>query len=89
MWFRKLDIPSSLLDEYVCKSQGEKGANPVQCNNDKTKVYTCLVKCKTIGILILATTCGIVLGIRELYGGESPTQAANFYLDVCDHYVGK
>jgi hypothetical protein len=37
----------------------------------------------------MATPCGIILGMRELFGSESLTQAAEFYLDVCQHYQGK
>ena len=73
-----------MLEAYV-KMKKSIGTN---CNNDKTRFYTFFMKCKTIGVLIASTNCGIILGFRELFGSESPTQVANFYMDLIDHYQG-
>lgn len=59
------------------------------CNTEKSKLTSCDIKCKTRGILIMATNCGIVVSFREMYGAESLTQVALFYLDTLDHWQGK
>ena len=90
IWVSRSDIPAAMLEIFlpVAYNKLHDGIKP-PCNNDKTRVFSCLLKCKTIGILIAATNCGMIIGSRELYGSESPTQAAAFYLDLCDYYVGK
>ena len=87
IWLSISDIPADITNKYLEK-KAINNETDEYCNNDKTKVYSCLLRCKTIGILIMATNCGTILGMRELYGSESPTQAAEFYLDVCQHYQG-
>ncbi len=89
VWVSRLDVPVEIFETYSSNNQVEGHEENIHCNNDKTKVYTCLLKCKTIGILIAASPCGVILGLRELYGSESPTQTAYFYLDLVDNYEGK
>lgn len=59
------------------------------CNTDKTKDYTCNLKCRTRKLEIAATNCGIVVGYREIILAESKTQVALMYLDVCENYKRK
>ena len=58
------------------------------CNTEKSQYYSCEVKCKTRGVIIAASNCGLVLGWREIYGAESCTQVALFYLNLANLYVG-
>ena len=81
-WVSRLDVPTDVFDAFSSNKTIDGHEENVHCNNDKIKVFTCLLKCKTIGILIAASPCGIILGIRELYGSESPNQTAFFYLEL-------
>ena len=55
------------------------------CNTDKTISFSCLLKCKTRGVELACTPCGLIIGIRELFGSESLTQVAQVYMDMSDH----
>jgi len=46
------------------------------------------MKCKTRGILLAATNCGIVISFRELFGAESLKQVTQLYLDTFDLFEG-
>jgi hypothetical protein len=59
------------------------------CNTDKSKDYSCDLKCRTRGIQLAASNCGIVLAFREIYLAETKAQVALMYLDICDNFVGK
>jgi len=76
--------------DHITKIQYEKLRNrnitDQDCNTDKGNVYSCSVKCKTRGVLLAATNCGIVVGFREIYGGEGLRQVGLFYLDVLDNF---
>ena len=52
------------------------------------KAKHCTMKCKTRGILLAATNCGIVISFRELFGAESLKQVAQLYLDTFDLFEG-
>lgn len=79
--------------KFISKTQYEnlrkKSSQIDQCNTDKENVYSCTIKCKTRGIIIGASNCGIVIGFREIYGAESLRQVGLFYLDIRQHYFSK
>ncbi len=52
------------------------------CNTNKDQSIPYLNKTKTRGLLIAAFNCGFIIGYRELYGSESLSQVALFYLDI-------
>ncbi len=58
------------------------------CNTDKSKIFSCEMKCKTRGIQLACSDTGIIIGFRELYGAESCTQVAQMYFDLCESYDG-
>ena len=58
------------------------------CNTVKSQFYTCESKNKTRGVVIASSNCGIVLGWREIYGAESCTQVALFYLNITNLFNG-
>jgi hypothetical protein len=58
------------------------------CNTDKSLDYTCELKCRTRGIQIAATNCGIIIAFREMWLSESRTQVALMYMDIVDNYIG-
>lgn len=85
VWIAKDKIrPIEILDKYIQSIN----TGPVSCNTDKTKQYTCDLKCRTRGIQIAAFNCGVILGWREMYLSESITQVALMYLDIIDNYIG-
>ena len=80
-WLIKSDLPLFLVSDYLLQK------NPIDsCNTDKTKDYSCQLKCRTRGLELAATNCGIVVGYREIFLAESKTQVALMYLDICDNY---
>jgi transcription elongation factor Elf1 len=82
LWYKKDSISREVLDLYF--NQKNKQRKLTSCNTDKTSVYACNLKCKTRGIELACSNCGIVLAFRELYGSESLTQVAYMYLDLVD-----
>ena len=66
----------------------ERRKKTVACNTDKTNTFACDMKVKTRDIWLALTACGVIVGVRELFGSESVTQVANFYLDVIDEFQG-
>ena len=62
-------IEKSLLSLEQYENFVKKDINT--CNTVKTKVYSCESKCKTRGVLLGATNCGLVISFSELYGSES------------------
>jgi hypothetical protein len=96
IWIQKSDIPKTTLvqytkkaivvDEYRDKEESIKEKNKF-CNVDKTDSYTCDIKCRTRGIIIACTNCGVIIGSRELYGAESLSQVCQFFLDIKDKYA--
>ena len=65
-----------------------KDPDNLDCNTDKEAVYSCTIKCKTRGIILAASNCGIILSFREIYGSESLSQVGLFYLDLLDNFKG-
>ena len=63
----------------------DSGQIRTSCNTDKTSTFSCLLKCKTRGVEQACTSCGVIIGIRELFGSESLTQVAQMYMDMSDH----
>jgi hypothetical protein len=60
-----IETYTSVQDDHI--------ANCVKtCNTLKTQ--PCLLKCKTRGILLAVSNCGVVMSFRELFGGESLSQ---------------
>jgi hypothetical protein len=82
-WLSKNFIPSSIYREYI-ESQTTNCAQ--SCNTLKLTVTSCDIKCKTRGILLSATNCGIAMSFRELYGSESCTQVALMFMDTLDSF---
>ena len=69
MWLIDSSIkPASILERY--KEAKFNSANTFSCNTDKSKEYTCALKCRTTGIQICATNCGIVINWKEMYMSE-------------------
>lgn len=58
------------------------------CNTDKTSVTPCEIKCRTRGIVLLVSNCGITISYREIYGSESLTQVAYLIKDTFDLFEG-
>ena len=85
LWFKEVDLPKEVLAQYVCYKKSFVD-RPNKCNTDKSVVYSCVMKCKTRGILLAASNCGIILFFRELCGSESLTQDLD--LDLYENFVG-
>ena len=85
-WIQREYISEDLYTAYLFKLN--RPVFNLQCNTDKTQVTTCEIKCKTRGILLSATNCGIVISFRELFGSESLSQVSLLYLDTLDNYMG-
>ena len=58
------------------------------CNTDKASQLSCPLKVKSRGIVLACDPCGIIAGYKEMYGAESCTQVALFYLETCDSKAG-
>ena len=84
-WFKADYIGKDVLEIYKSKAMSENQLIKT-CNTDKSKIFACNMKCKTRGILLGCSPCGIILGFRELYGSESCSQVAQMYLDLCMAY---
>lgn len=54
------------------------------CNTEKATVTPCEIKCRTRGIVLIVSNCGIIIAFREIYGAESLAQVAFFYLETLD-----
>ena len=59
------------------------------CNTLKGESNHCVFKCKTRGIILTMSNCGIALSFRELFGSESLTQVTMLYLDTLDYFIGE
>ena len=86
-WLTKADIAKTLLNRFL-KYKQKKG-DPVNdyeskdvCHIDKEDEYCCELKCKTRGVLISCTNCGIIVGYKEMYGAESLKQMEAFMLEI-------
>lgn len=86
-WFKKDIVPKDVLEAYTTKINSETVTTKT-CNTDKSKFFTCNMKCKTRGLQLACGNCGIVLAFRELFGSESCTQVAQMYIDLCEAYKG-
>ena len=85
--FSKYDVPDELLTIF-CQKQAvtvDSGQIRTGSNTDKTSAFSCLLKWKKRGVERACTSCGLIIGIRELYGSESLTQVAQMYMDMFDH----
>lgn len=90
-WFREQDIPKDLLQKYKeSRSLDENvtSSTKTACSTDKTRVYSCELKARTCGILILCGNCGIIEGFSELYGSESCTQVGAYLVDFYENFKG-
>ena len=58
------------------------------CNTLKSTTTYCEIKCKTRGILLVTSNCGIIISYREMFGSESLQKVALLYLDTLDHFNG-
>ncbi len=65
-----------------------QGITETSCNTDKTTVTPCEIKCKTRGVIILVSNCGIIISFREMYGAESLQQVAFLYNDTLALFKG-
>ena len=90
LWFENRDIPKELIQSYKdSKAEHVHRDKFTSCDTDKaSKFYTCFYKIRTRGIILAASNCGIIIGFTEIFGAESLTQVAQFYLDICDHFSG-
>ena len=77
-------MPHDLICAF--RIQREMARDVFTCNTVKANVYSCELKCKTRGLEIGCTNCGVVVGYKELYGSESLSQVALFLLDIFDSY---
>jgi hypothetical protein len=81
IWVDEFDVPKNLLEKYLCK---QNQATDKSCNTDKTKAFPCEIKCKSRGLVVCASNCGIIESYREIILAESKSQVALFYLDTID-----
>ena len=85
-WLRRDKMkPFIVLDDFLIASKEPSST----CNTVKSDVLPCQLKCRTRGIQIFATNCGIILGWCEIFGSESLTQVAQFMRNLFDSYEGK
>jgi hypothetical protein len=88
-WFRLEDIPKDVLNDYKSSHKlDENVMSETTCSTDKTKVYSCELKARTCGILILCGNCGLIEGFSELYGSESCTQVGSFLVAFHENFTG-
>ena len=95
-WFQAHDIPKALMTPFIKrKTQNDEfkrkqsNFNENACNVDKTDSYTCDIKCRTRGLLLACSNCGVIIAYRELFGAESLTQVAILFVDIFDNYKGE
>ena len=86
-WFAEYDLPKDKLENY--RSIRKASLEPQLCNTDKSSQFACEMKCRTRGLALLCTNCGIIIAYKELFGSESCTQIALMYLEVRSHYMSK
>jgi hypothetical protein len=87
-WLDRADLSRSQYNDYMQTRISNKKIDEESCNTDKVACSPCEAKCKTRGAFLVITTCGIVVGFRELFGAESLTQAVMLFLDVLELYEG-
>lgn len=58
------------------------------CNTDKIAQYSCDMNVKNCGLLLDCTPCSIILNVKDLYGAESCSQLALFYLETRQNCIG-
>ena len=83
-WYKKEDIPTEMLDNF---RKFKNSLNNPSCNTDKTNTFSCGLKCKTRGLQLACSNCGIIIGFRELYGSESLTQVALMALEIYESFT--
>ena len=93
VWFAKHDVPKTLLTPFLKKKIKDKITTSTEleedeCTVDKEDAYACDMKCKSRGVQIACTNCGILSGYKEMYASESLTQVGNLTLDMHDNYLG-
>ncbi len=86
-WIKRDSLTGLEHITFINERNQEKYPDDESCNTRKSS--PCLIKCKTRGILLGVSNCGIVMSFRELFGNESLTQVASFYLDTLELYTGK
>jgi hypothetical protein len=57
------------------------------CNTWKAAT-PCEIKCRTRGVVLIVSNCGVVISWREIYGAESLAQVALLFLDTLDLLTG-
>ena len=76
-----------LTDQEYFDYQNSLKINNNTCNT--LKATACEAKCKTRGIILAVSNCGIIISFRELFGSESLTQVTALYLDTLELYQSK
>jgi len=92
-WCVKQQIKKEILDSFVEKKKKEKAAQynklyELSCNTDKSNITSCDIKCKSRGLILLVSNCGITVSFREIFGAESLTQVAMLMMDTLDIFQG-
>jgi len=85
-WLDAQQLPKKMVCSFYERQHNNAGH--ATCNTVKKFITSCDIKCKTRGILLCATNCGVVVSYRELYGAESHSQVAMLYLDTLDYFKG-
>ena len=86
-WFVENDLPTDLYRAYR-DIKIDKSIQPL-CNTDKASTTCCALKVKTRGLILACDPCGMIIGFKEMFGAESCTQVALFYLEIRNSYTGK
>ncbi len=93
-WLAKYQIKKDIYDNYIDLKKKERALlysklYNLSCNTDKTAVSTCDIKCKSRGVILFASNCGVTVSFREIFGAESLPQVAMLLMDTLELYQGK
>jgi hypothetical protein len=73
-WLSRYDLTSQQYNEFISNRKKSEEDEFISCNTDKVACTACDSKCKTRGVILIITNCGVILSYREIFGSESLTQ---------------
>lgn len=82
-WLTEKQLPNDKLEQFK-DGLIEKDTS---CNTNKDNVFSCPLKCKTVGVQIASCNCGIIQSWKEMYGSESLAQVALFLTEINEQFI--
>lgn len=83
-WVTKKQIQASKVDAYI-EQLALLIPSDYLCNSSKLLVLPCIKKSRTVGLFLGVYNCGIIISYKEIFGHETLSQAASFFMEIIDN----